>query len=96
MTASAIASRPIAIAPIAETAIAIGAMADGPRTRGPTTIAPVTLAWNVRTNAVSVSVVDEQDDAAFQFQVAPADALDAFHHPYAYAPQRHEEEALAA
>jgi hypothetical protein len=56
----------------------------------------VTLLWNVRTNAVSVSVMDEQDDVAFQFRVAPADAIDAFHHPYAYAPRGREGEARAA
>ena len=56
----------------------------------------VTLLWNVRTNAVFVSVVDEQNDDAFQFRVRPATALDAFRHPYAYAPQRHQDESLAA
>jgi hypothetical protein len=56
----------------------------------------ITLLWNARTEAVFVSVVDEQQDAVFQFRVAPADALDAFHHPYAFAPQRRPDDVLAA
>jgi hypothetical protein len=45
----------------------------------------VRLLWNEETNEVFVSVA-ERDGVDFEFQVAPADALDAFHHPYAYAP----------
>ena len=56
----------------------------------------VTLLWNVVTNTVFVSVVDEQHDDGFRFRVRPSDALDAFHHPYAYAPQRLQDDYLAA
>jgi hypothetical protein len=44
----------------------------------------VRLLWNAETKAVLVSVT-ERDGAGFEFQVPPADALQAFHHPYAYA-----------
>ena len=56
----------------------------------------VTLLWNARTKAVSVSVVEERSAASFQFEVPPAAALDAFHHPYAYAAYGHNDSALAA
>jgi hypothetical protein len=44
----------------------------------------VRLLWNAETKAVLVSVA-ERDGTSFEFQVPPADALQAFHHPYAYA-----------
>ena len=56
----------------------------------------VTLLWNARTKAVFVSVVEERSAASFQFEVPPANALDAFHHPYAYAEYGHHDTALAA
>ena len=56
----------------------------------------VTLLWNARTKAVSVSVVEERSAAGFQFEVPPADALDAFHHPYAYAAYGQHDDVLAA
>ena len=56
----------------------------------------VTLLWNARTKAVLVSVVEERSAASFQFEVPPANALDAFHHPYAYAAYGHHDTALAA
>ena len=56
----------------------------------------VTLLWNARTKAVYVSVVEERSGASFQFDVPPADALDAFHHPYAYAAYGHHDDVLAA
>jgi hypothetical protein len=34
---------------------------------------------------VTVAVHDELTGEAFEVEVAPADALDAFRHPYAYA-----------
>ena len=44
----------------------------------------VTLFWHPSTNRISVQVVDESLDDAFEFE-APADrALDAFEHPFAY------------
>jgi hypothetical protein len=45
----------------------------------------VTLFWSPRTNRLWVAVTDERDDDSFEIDVDPADALDAFHHPYAYA-----------
>ena len=48
----------------------------------------VTLLWNAGTNRVFVSVLEKGDDMTFEFEVAGADAADAFHHPYAYADTR--------
>ena len=44
----------------------------------------VTLLWDPRTNGVFVAVRDEGSDDWF-LDVDPADALEAFRHPYAYA-----------
>jgi hypothetical protein len=55
----------------------------------------VTLLWNTETNGVSV-LVGEQEGNSFQFEVPPADALEAFHHPFAYAADGELQEALAA
>ena len=63
----------------------------------------VTLLWSERTGSVFVWVEDEQTNTEFHFVVDPADALEAFHHPYAYRrrwghtlPQRWEWGAAAA
>lgn len=56
----------------------------------------VTLLWNAGTNRVFVSVLERRTEALFRFEVAPAEALAAFHHPYAYAHHRQLEDALAA
>jgi hypothetical protein len=45
----------------------------------------VTLSWNPRTNSVLVSVIDEREGDPFQVEVGAENAMDAFHHPYAYA-----------
>jgi hypothetical protein len=45
----------------------------------------VTLRWDPLTNEVSVVVRDERLRESLAFGVDPADALGAFHHPYAYA-----------
>ena len=45
----------------------------------------VTLFWDARSNEVSVEVVDQRDESSFRLPVAGDCALDAFHHPYAYA-----------
>ena len=45
----------------------------------------VRLVWELRTNSVSVIVEDERSGESLAFEVAGADALAAFHHPYAYA-----------
>ena len=56
----------------------------------------VTLLWNAETNTVFVSVVEERYGVSFEFPVPPADATDAFHHPYAHAAPDQEDDALAA
>ena len=45
----------------------------------------VTLLWDAATNRVSVFVRDARAGEAFEVDVEPGRALDAFHHPYAYA-----------
>jgi hypothetical protein len=44
----------------------------------------VTLLWSERTGSVFVCVEDEQTSSGFHFAVDPAEALNAFHHPFAY------------
>lgn len=44
----------------------------------------VTLLWSEDTGSVFVCVDDERTEEAFHFPVDPADALEAFRHPYAY------------
>ena len=48
----------------------------------------VALFWRKSTNQVTVEVVDEHLGPRFELEVAGADALRAFHHPYAYAARR--------
>lgn len=48
----------------------------------------VTLLWDAATNRVSVFVRDARAEMAFELDVEPSRALDAFHHPYAYAAAR--------
>jgi hypothetical protein len=46
----------------------------------------VRLLWNSLTNRVSVTVQDQRTGDSFELHpVDPEDALNAFHHPYAYA-----------
>ena len=45
----------------------------------------VSLLWNNGTGRVKVAVVDAHLDEQFDVHVSGADALDAFHHPFAYA-----------
>ena len=56
----------------------------------------VTLLWSPQTNRVWISVVDEKRGDAFEQDVHPALALDAFQHPYAYANRDRDEFAIAA
>ena len=56
----------------------------------------VTLFWNSGSNGVFVVVEDERGGEAFRLDVAAADALDAFHHPYAYLAGEERQHALAA
>ena len=45
----------------------------------------VRLFWNPDNDTVSVAVFDTTHEQSFELVVDPADALDAFNHPYAYA-----------
>jgi hypothetical protein len=45
----------------------------------------VALRWDPLTNGVSVVVRDDRLGESHAFEVDPAEALCAFHHPYAYA-----------
>jgi len=48
----------------------------------------VTLLWEAQTNRVTVGVFDAKSGDDFDIEVNPSEALDAFHHPYAYAASR--------
>ena len=48
------------------------------------------------TNRLFVGVDDGRRDSSFELEVAPAEALDAFHHPFAYASLLGAEHRLAA
>jgi hypothetical protein len=45
----------------------------------------VQLLWDSRTGQVSVAVTDVHTRELLRFEVDGRDALEAFHHPYAYA-----------
>jgi hypothetical protein len=46
----------------------------------------VTLLWDEGSNEVSIELVDERSETARAFVVPSGAALDAFNHPFAYAP----------
>jgi hypothetical protein len=48
----------------------------------------VRLLWSKSTDRVKVIVVDSKFDEEFVFDVAGADALAAFNHPFAYLPSQ--------
>jgi hypothetical protein len=48
----------------------------------------VSLLWSKSANRVKVAVADARQNEQFEFDVAGADALAAFHHPFAYAAGR--------
>jgi hypothetical protein len=48
----------------------------------------VPLFWNGPTDWVTIEIVDRRFDERLEFEVACDKALDAFRHPYAYAPAR--------
>lgn len=56
----------------------------------------VTLLWNPGTGRVSLGVIDERSGEALMFEVNGADAMAAFHHPYAYAPRSRVTEHLTS
>ena len=43
----------------------------------------VRLLWNARTKRHSVALKDERSGKSFEFEIDSADALAAFHHPFA-------------
>lgn len=45
----------------------------------------VRLLWNSRTNRVFVAVEDHRHGGSLKLDVDASDALEAFHHPFAYA-----------
>ena len=45
----------------------------------------VTLLWDSLTNRVVIAVEDEREGGSFEVEVHATDALEAFHHPYAFA-----------
>jgi hypothetical protein len=48
----------------------------------------VSLLWNRLTNAVAVRVFDATNGQEFEIACAAHEALDTFHHPFAYAASR--------
>jgi hypothetical protein len=48
----------------------------------------VSLFWSKPSNRVTIELVDNRIDERLEFEVAHNRALDAFRHPYAYAPAR--------
>ena len=48
----------------------------------------ISLLWNKSADRLKVAVADARLDEKFEFDVASADALAAFHHPFAYAADR--------
>jgi hypothetical protein len=48
----------------------------------------VSLLWHKRTDTLAVFVHDTRTDETFEIEVESTHALDAFHHPYAYAAAR--------
>jgi hypothetical protein len=48
----------------------------------------VLLLWHPDTDRVELSVRDLATGADFRIEIAPGNAIDAFHHPYAYAATR--------
>jgi hypothetical protein len=56
----------------------------------------VRLLWNSATNRVTISVNDTKLGESFELDVDGAEALHAFHHPYAYERRDEPADALAA
>jgi hypothetical protein len=49
----------------------------------------VRLLWNSQTNHVFVAIEDDRYGESIRLDVDPADALEAFHHPFAYSRTDH-------
>ena len=50
----------------------------------------VRLLWNSRTNGVFVAIEDQRDGHSFEFRVDATNALEAFHHPFAFATNQYD------
>jgi hypothetical protein len=48
----------------------------------------ITLLWSKTAGRVKVTVADSRLDESFELDIAGAEALAAFHHPFAYAADR--------
>jgi hypothetical protein len=48
----------------------------------------VRLLWHAEPDRIELAVHDFATDVSFHLEVAPANAIDAFYHPYAYAARR--------
>jgi hypothetical protein len=56
----------------------------------------VRLLWDAASGQVSIALRDERSGGSLAFEIEPADALDAFQHPFVYAPvNRSRSRALA-
>lgn len=56
----------------------------------------VSLFWSKPTNRVTIELIDGRLDERLEFEVARHNALDAFRHPYAYAPAQALDELVTA
>jgi hypothetical protein len=56
----------------------------------------VTLTWHTETDRLTVSVRDWRTGEAFDLPAGAHDAMDVFHHPYAYAAQHGVEPAVSS
>jgi hypothetical protein len=56
----------------------------------------VRLLWDERADRVFVTVENEREGHSFRLDVDPSQALDAFHHPFAYAERRRDPDSLLA
>jgi hypothetical protein len=56
----------------------------------------VTLVWAPATNQVFIGVIDKRTGTEFAIEVDPANALDAFYHPFAYEPRHAHHEYVGA
>ena len=55
----------------------------------------VTLLWHTRTDKLTVTVRDWRTGEAFELAAEAENAMDVFHHPYAYAARFMDEPALS-
>jgi len=56
----------------------------------------VSLLWSRATNDLTILVVDTKADELLELRIQPHEAMDAFHHPFAYAESRTVSDSLIA